>query len=115
VRAESKWCNQEARALFEARAKTSGMFILSQDLAFARKFCDMGLVLDDGELRLFEDVEQAIAFAAEAPRRAVLEKRRAARKARRKRLREKGPRSAAQEERRAARQLQKSRLARPRE
>jgi capsular polysaccharide transport system ATP-binding protein len=58
--------NTEVRALFEARAKTSGMIIASQDLSFAREFCDMGLALTGGKVRLFEGVEQALAFVEKA-------------------------------------------------
>jgi capsular polysaccharide transport system ATP-binding protein len=60
--------NKAIRALFEARAKTSGMIIASEDQAFAREFCDMGFVLSNGEARLFDDLEQAIAFAEQAAR-----------------------------------------------
>jgi capsular polysaccharide transport system ATP-binding protein len=87
VRPGSARYNKEARALFEARCKTSGMFIASGDAAFAREFCDMGLVLNDGNLRLFRNVERAIAFsekAAEAPG-GSREERRGARKRKRKR------------------------------
>ncbi len=49
-------------ALFEARAKTSGMIIAAEDLAFAREFCEMGFVLSDGRAHLFKSLEQAIAF-----------------------------------------------------
>ena len=89
VRPGSARYNKEARALFEARCKTSGMFIASEDAAFAREFCDMGLVLSDGNLRLFRNVERAIAFsekAAEAPG-GSREERRGARKRKRKKTR----------------------------
>jgi capsular polysaccharide transport system ATP-binding protein len=89
VRPGSARYNKEARALFEARCKTSGMFIASEDEAFAREFCDMGLVLNDGNLRLFRNVERAIAFsekAAEDPGRSR-EERRGARKRKRKKQR----------------------------
>jgi capsular polysaccharide transport system ATP-binding protein len=81
--------NKEARALFEARCKTSGMFIACQHVAFAREFCDMGLVLNKGNLRLFRNLERAIAFsekAANAPGRSW-EERRGARKRKKKKQR----------------------------
>jgi capsular polysaccharide transport system ATP-binding protein len=55
--------NKAVYALFEARAKTSGMIISSQNFAFVRKICDMGLVLLGGQARLFKNIERAIAFA----------------------------------------------------
>jgi capsular polysaccharide transport system ATP-binding protein len=66
VRSGNKRHNREARALFEARAKTSGMLIASQDPGFAREFCDMGLVLAGGDARLFKNLERALAFAEKA-------------------------------------------------
>ena len=52
--------NKDARALFEARAKTSGMIIATEDPDFAREFCDMGLIINDGKLRLFKNLDRAI-------------------------------------------------------
>ena len=62
VRVGGKRYNKEASALFQARAKTSGMIIASDDSAFIREFCDMGLVLSGGQIRLFPDIERAISF-----------------------------------------------------
>ncbi|HET7681763.1 MAG TPA: hypothetical protein VFK79_16700 [Xanthobacteraceae bacterium] len=85
VRAGKRY-NREARALFEARAKTSGMIIASEDPGFAREFCNMGLVLADGQVRLFKNLERAFAFAEQtAPPARTREERRAARKIKRKR------------------------------
>jgi capsular polysaccharide transport system ATP-binding protein len=90
VRSGNKRYNPDARALFEARAKTSGMFIASQDPAFVHEFCDMGLVLKEGQLRLFENLDQAFAFSTQKTARVRIsrtrEERLAARKKRRKRL-----------------------------
>lgn len=90
VRSDGKRYNSEARALFEARAKTSGIFIASEDAAFAREFCDMGLVLKGGQLRLFENLDEAVAFSerkgAAAPDTRTREERHAARKKMKKRL-----------------------------
>lgn len=61
-----KKSNKAVNALFEARAKTSGMIIASQNFAFVRKFCDMGLVLIGGQVRLFKNIERAISFAKES-------------------------------------------------
>jgi capsular polysaccharide transport system ATP-binding protein len=62
VRGAEKRSRTEIRALFEARAKTSGMIIAVEDLTFAREFCDMGLVLSDGQAHLFKSLEQAAAL-----------------------------------------------------
>jgi capsular polysaccharide transport system ATP-binding protein len=93
VRAGTSRYNKDARALFEARTKTSGMFIASQDPAFAREFCDMGLVLHEGQLRLFRNVERAIAFSEKAAEAlsGSREERRNARKRKRKRLARRRP------------------------
>jgi len=56
-----------AQPLFEARAKTSGMIIPTRDVEYAREICDMALVLQDGTLELFKDVDEA--FSAMPQRR----------------------------------------------
>jgi ABC-type polysaccharide/polyol phosphate transport system ATPase subunit len=66
VRVGGSRYNKEARVLFEARAKTSGMIIASEDPAFAKEFCNMGLVLAGGQARLFRNLERAFSFAAQA-------------------------------------------------
>ena len=48
-----------AQLLFEARAKTSGMIIPTQNVEYAREICDMALVLQNGTLTLFEDIDEA--------------------------------------------------------
>jgi capsular polysaccharide transport system ATP-binding protein len=79
----SKYYSKDASALFEARAKTSGMIIASNNPAFAREFCDMGLVLREGRIKLFKDIEEAIAFSekpAAHPAKTGVERRGARRK-----------------------------------
>jgi capsular polysaccharide transport system ATP-binding protein len=56
---------RSANWLFEARAKNSGMIIPTRNVEFARDFCDMALVLQNGTLELFKDVDEA--FHAVAP------------------------------------------------
>lgn len=51
--------------LFKVRAATCG-FIASADPYFARLHCDMGMVLRNQRLELFEDMEEAIRIADEA-------------------------------------------------
>ncbi len=45
--------------LLEARARTCGVIVPSRDLDSAREFCDAAMVLDRGQLRLFEDIDSA--------------------------------------------------------
>lgn len=79
VRPGGKSYSKEASALFNARAKTSGMIIASDDVAFAREFCDMGLVLSEGQIRLFKNIERAISFYQSIPVTTPREERRKAR------------------------------------
>ncbi len=52
-----------AQVLFEARAKTSGMIIPTQNVEYAREICDMALVLQNGTLELFSDFDEAFSAA----------------------------------------------------
>jgi len=66
------------------------MIIASDDSAFIREFCDMGLVLNGGQIRLFPDIERAISFFEKAPVTIPIkgkEEKRAARKRERRRQR----------------------------
>ncbi len=45
--------------LFEARAKTSGMIIPTRNVNYAREICQMALVLQNGALELFSNVDEA--------------------------------------------------------
>lgn len=57
----------EVKSLFEARARTSGMILATQDEAFAREFCDMGIIVNRGRVRVIKGIERALAAAAEIP------------------------------------------------
>jgi capsular polysaccharide transport system ATP-binding protein len=46
-------------ALFEARAQTSGMIMPARTFRSAHEFCDMGMILHEGRVLLFDDLEQA--------------------------------------------------------
>jgi capsular polysaccharide transport system ATP-binding protein len=48
-------------AAFEARAAVSDIIIVSHDEATIRAWCDMGAVLHNGQLTLFDDLDAAIA------------------------------------------------------
>jgi capsular polysaccharide transport system ATP-binding protein len=45
--------------LFEARAKTAGMIIPTRNAEYARDLCNMAMVLQNGALELFKDVDEA--------------------------------------------------------
>jgi capsular polysaccharide transport system ATP-binding protein len=49
--------------LFQTRSRTAGMIIPTQNPRFARENCEMGLVLSDGDLRLFDSIDKALAVA----------------------------------------------------
>jgi len=53
--------------LFAARARTAGMFMIVNNMDFARQHCDMGLILHRGQLLLFDDMEAAIAAREALP------------------------------------------------
>lgn len=47
--------------LFEARSRTAGMIIPTRFRQFALEKCEMGLVLKDGKLELYDDIKAAVA------------------------------------------------------
>lgn len=51
---------QKSRAVFKARMQDSSAILVSHEMAQLREFCDAGIVLADGRLRYFDDVEAAI-------------------------------------------------------
>lgn len=51
----------KSSALFKARMKTAGAFVVSHSMGMVRDICQAGVVLDNGKLAYFEDVEEAIA------------------------------------------------------
>lgn len=50
-----------AEALFEAKAKNANLIIVSHNPKTVRKYCDMGAVLSDGDLRIYDTLDEAIA------------------------------------------------------
>lgn len=52
---------QKSQALFKERMQTSSAILVSHEMAQVRSFCDSGILLEDGHLTYFEDVEEAIA------------------------------------------------------
>ena len=51
---------EKSRDVFMARMQESGALFVSHQLPMVRELCDMGAVLEDGNLTLYEDVEEAI-------------------------------------------------------
>jgi capsular polysaccharide transport system ATP-binding protein len=49
-----------ADALFEAKRQRANLIMVSHNPSSIRRYCDMGAVLSKGELRLFEDLEDAV-------------------------------------------------------
>ncbi|MBO9476114.1 ABC transporter ATP-binding protein [Shimia sp. R11_0] len=50
----------KSREVFVERMKHSGAIMVSHEMGQVRQFCDRGLVLNNGQLQYFEDVEEAI-------------------------------------------------------
>lgn len=53
---------RKSRAVFRQRMTVSDAIMVSHDMAQVRQFCDAGVVLDQGRLTYFENLEEAIAL-----------------------------------------------------
>ncbi len=53
---------RKSRAVFKARMQASSAILVSHEMAQVRQFCDAGIVLADGRLHYFDDLEEAIAL-----------------------------------------------------
>ena len=53
--------NRKSRAVFLQRMKKAGAIMVSHQMRQVRKFCDSGLVLNDGRLEYYADLDAAIA------------------------------------------------------
>ncbi|MBR9650080.1 ABC transporter ATP-binding protein [Thalassovita aquimarina] len=51
---------RKSRAVFRERVKTSSAILVSHDMGQVRNFCDAGIVLENGMLQYFDDLEEAI-------------------------------------------------------
>ncbi len=49
-----------AEAIFEAKRKQASLVVVSHSIGTVRNLCNMGAVLSRGELRLYDDLEDAI-------------------------------------------------------
>ena len=56
---------RKSRAVFIERMKTSSAILVSHDMNQVRQFCDAGLVLEQGQLQYFDDLEEAIVLHQE--------------------------------------------------
>ena len=52
---------RKSGAVFRARMAESGAVVVSHSMGSIRQLCDMGAVLEDGRLTVYEDLEEAIA------------------------------------------------------
>jgi len=51
---------EKSNQIFQARMAESSAIVVSHNMPDVRNFCDAGLVLHDGEIEYFDDVEEAI-------------------------------------------------------
>ncbi len=52
---------RKSRAVFRERMKASSAIMVSHDMNQVRQFCDAGVVLENGKIEFFDDLEKAIA------------------------------------------------------
>ena len=51
---------RKSRAVFQERMKNSSAILVSHEMGQVREFCDSGLLLEDGNLTYFDDLDEAI-------------------------------------------------------
>ncbi len=56
---------RKSRAVFAERMRHSSAILVSHELGQLRQFCDAGIVLSDGRISYFDDLEEAIALHLE--------------------------------------------------
>ncbi len=56
---------RKSRAVFRERIKRSSAIMVSHEMSQVRNFCDAGIVLENGRLQYFEDLEEAISVHQE--------------------------------------------------
>jgi capsular polysaccharide transport system ATP-binding protein len=52
---------ENSRMLFKDRMRGAGAFFVTHSMPQVREFCDVGLVLENGQATFYEDLEEAIA------------------------------------------------------
>jgi len=55
----------KSKTLFNARMERSGAIMVNHNLGELREYCDAALVLENGRLSMFEDLDEAIALHKE--------------------------------------------------
>lgn len=53
---------RKSRAVFAERMKSSSAIVVSHNMPEIRDFCDEGMVLEDGKITYFPDLDEAIAY-----------------------------------------------------
>jgi capsular polysaccharide transport system ATP-binding protein len=53
---------RKSRAVFRERVRGRSAILVSHDMPQVRAFCDAGIVLEEGKLRIFDDLEEAITW-----------------------------------------------------
>ena len=53
---------QKSHAVFRERVKSSSAILVSHDMRQIKQFCDAGIVLENGRLEYFQDLDEAIAL-----------------------------------------------------
>ncbi|TQS70177.1 ABC transporter ATP-binding protein [Rhodobacteraceae bacterium] len=53
---------RKSQAVFRERMRSSSAIMVSHRMSELRNFCDAGIVLENGKLRYFEDLDEGIAF-----------------------------------------------------
>lgn len=56
---------RKSRTVFKARMKEASAVLVSHEMGQVREFCDAGIVLAEGQLHYFDDLEEAIALHLE--------------------------------------------------
>lgn len=52
---------RKSQAVFRERMKTSSAILVNHSMGQLRQFCDAGIVLENGQLQYFDDLDEAIA------------------------------------------------------
>ncbi len=56
---------RKSQAVFRERMRVASAILVSHEMGQVRQFCDAGIVLDQGRLKYFEDLEEAIRYHQE--------------------------------------------------
>ncbi|MEQ8748412.1 MAG: hypothetical protein RIC52_01445, partial [Amphiplicatus sp.] len=58
-------CKAKSAQVFQARMSHSSAIVVNHSMPGLRRFCDSGLVLENGSVTYFEDLEEAIEYHTE--------------------------------------------------